>query len=464
MYWSLIGLHCLGRAGAAPAEAAKRWLRRCFAAIPASEADLEPAGGFCECGPVAGSSGEGSWRQPQLALTYASLASLLLLGDDLEWLDADSVRRFLARAQLPDGSMAPSLDAAAAAARDAGSACGDSAVPDVAAAAAGPAPAGPEAAVSVGGGGDLRFVFSALAAEEILWALERARSTAAAGTTRDPSRSADDGDAAVSSASGGRGSAPAVRGDTSAAAGRGADSGERPAKGSAVAVGTGPVGGCGVDRAAAVRYVLACQSYEGAFGLQPGQEGHGGATYCAVAALALAGALPGPRRDALLRCGAAPPALQGLALRRLVSWLSRRHTDKGGFEGRPGRGADVCYSWWLGASLQMVLGGDVDDLAGSSATGAQLPTLPSCALEKFTLLAQDLARGGFGKNPDSGADPLHSAYALAGLALCRRARISLGLQRLSASTGLPASVAIAAGIPEAHVCADGVLRAMFASP
>ncbi|KAA0166503.1 hypothetical protein FNF31_01281 [Cafeteria roenbergensis] len=263
MYWSLIGLHCLGRAGAAPADAARGWLRCCFAAVPASEAHPEPAGGFCECGPVAGSSGEGSWRQPQLALTYAALASLLILGDTLEWLDADSVRRFLARAQLSDGSMASGLDAA--------------------------------------------------------------------------------------------------------------------------------------------------------------QE--------------------------------AEPAEAG----------ARRHTDEGGFEGRPARGADVCYSWWLGASLQMVLGGDVDDLAGSAAAGGQLPILPSHSLENFTLLAQDLARGGFGKNPESGADPLHSAYALAGLALCKRARKALGLERVSASTGLPASVAMSAGIPEAHVCAAGVRREMFAS-
>ncbi|KAA0176368.1 hypothetical protein FNF27_02064 [Cafeteria roenbergensis] len=242
MYWSLIGLHCLGRAGAAPADAARGWLRCCFAAVPASEAHPEPAGGFCECGPVAGSSGEGSWRQPQLALTYAALASLLILGDTLEWLDADSVRRFLARAQLSDGSMASGLDAA--------------------------------------------------------------------------------------------------------------------------------------------------------------QE--------------------------------AEPAEAGA-------------------------------SWWLGASLQMVLGGDVDDLAGSAAAGGQLPILPSHSLENFTLLAQDLARGGFGKNPESGADPLHSAYALAGLALCKRARKALGLERVSASTGLPASVAMSAGIPEAHVCAAGVRREMFAS-
>ncbi|KAJ0470634.1 putative protein geranylgeranyltransferase type I [Helianthus annuus] len=52
----------------------------------------------------------------------------------------------------------------------------------------------------------------------------------------------------------------------------------------------------GVDKEKAKNYILSCQfdsvdnvSYDGGFGLIPGQESHGGATYCAVASLRLMG-------------------------------------------------------------------------------------------------------------------------------------------------------------------------------
>jgi geranylgeranyl transferase type-1 subunit beta len=46
-----------------------------------------------------------------------------------------------------------------------------------------------------------------------------------------------------------------------------------------------------MDLEKALEYVLSCQSYDGGFGLCPGLEPHGGATYCAVATLKLVGQL-----------------------------------------------------------------------------------------------------------------------------------------------------------------------------
>ena len=46
--------------------------------------------------------------------------------------------------------------------------------------------------------------------------------------------------------------------------------------------------------------------------------------------------------------------------RALLVWLSERQFegDQGGTNGRPGKRADVCYAWWVGASLAVL--GDVD--------------------------------------------------------------------------------------------------------
>ena len=41
----------------------------------------------------------------------------------------------------------------------------------------------------------------------------------------------------------------------------------------------------------ATNYILSCKSYEGALGLTPGREGHGGSTFCGVASLYLMGVL-----------------------------------------------------------------------------------------------------------------------------------------------------------------------------
>ena len=35
----------------------------------------------------------------------------------------------------------------------------------------------------------------------------------------------------------------------------------------------------------------------------------------------------------------------------LVNWLI--HRQEGGFSGRPGKPADTCYSFWIGATLEV---------------------------------------------------------------------------------------------------------------
>eukprot|EP00741_Cyanophora_paradoxa_P000472 tig00000405_g460.t1 len=147
----------------------------------------------------------------------------------------------------------------------------------------------------------------------------------------------------------------------------------------------GDWGGMDVDAAAA--YVAASQTYEGGLGMGPGQEAHAGSTYCGLAALRLMGRL-GALRDA--------PGL--------LRWLAFRQVFGAGFAGRANKAVDTCYSFWAGASLALLR----PELEAPLSNGEHL--------RGHTLACQHAA-GGFSKWPRTRPDPLHTYYALCGLAL-----------------------------------------------
>ena len=68
----------------------------------------------------------------------------------------------------------------------------------------------------------------------------------------------------------------------------------------------------------------------------PGAESHAAYSFCAVGALAVIDRLDLIDRD------------------ELGYWLMLRQTDAGGFNGRPEKLPDVCYSWWALSSLVMI--------------------------------------------------------------------------------------------------------------
>jgi prenyltransferase beta subunit len=76
----------------------------------------------------------------------------------------------------------------------------------------------------------------------------------------------------------------------------------------------------------------------------------------------------------------------------------------GGLTGRPGKAADVCYTWWVTASAAM---------AGLDPAGLW----DRAALTAFLSACQFRPLGGFGKDAEAYSDPMHTFYALAGLAL-----------------------------------------------
>lgn len=91
------------------------------------------------------------------------------------------------------------------------------------------------------------------------------------------------------------------------------------------------------------------------------------------------------------------PQLQGL--RR---WLINRQED--GFQGRPNKPVDTCYSFWVGASLKML---DMYEFVDFERN------------KEYLLMTQDGLLGGFAKWVDTRADPLHAYLGLAGLSLMK---------------------------------------------
>jgi hypothetical protein len=125
--------------------------------------------------------------------------------------------------------------------------------------------------------------------------------------------------------------------------------------------------------------------------LLAGLESHGGSTFCALASLQLMGTL-----DQVL-----PPRKRA----RVLHWLISRQMGKGGgFQGRPHKAIDTCYSFWVGSSLHLLGMGGLADAEANRA---------------FLMTTQNSKGGGFAKWPDTMADPLHAYMGISGLALQR---------------------------------------------
>ena len=83
-------------------------------------------------------------------------------------------------------------------------------------------------------------------------------------------------------------------------------------------------------------------------------------------------------------------------------WLCERQLPSGGLNGRPEKLPDVCYSWWVMASLCII---------------GRLNWLDKTRLKRFILACQDTETGGMSDRPGDMPDPYHTLFALAGLSL-----------------------------------------------
>ena len=154
----------------------------------------------------------------------------------------------------------------------------------------------------------------------------------------------------------------------------------------------------GVDIPKAVNYIRSCRSWDGAISLIPGQEGHGGSTFCGIASLVLMGKL----QDFLNEGNSG-----GGWEKDLIKWCVSRQI--GGMQGRPNKAEDTCYSYWIGGTLYLL---GVDNL------------LDQHELMRFVLGCQT-DMGGFSKLEGSFyPDLLHSFYSMAWLSLYSRGKKS----------------------------------------
>lgn len=136
---------------------------------------------------------------------------------------------------------------------------------------------------------------------------------------------------------------------------------------------------------AAVRYIEACRDVgDGSFAAKPGAESHGGQVFCCVAALSIV------------------EKVDLIDTSRLLQWLAFRQTSTGGLNGRPQKSEDVCYSWWILASLAILEAVDCIDAK---------------ALHEFILKCQDDVEGGIADRPGDVGDLFHTFFGLAGTAI-----------------------------------------------
>jgi len=141
-----------------------------------------------------------------------------------------------------------------------------------------------------------------------------------------------------------------------------------------------------IDRA--TNFIMNCLNFDGGFGCRPGAESHAGQIYCCLGFLSLV-----QRLD----------YLDESTRNMLAWWLCERQLDKsGGLNGRPEKLPDVCYSWWVLATLKIL---------------GKIQWINSEKLSKFILATQDDETGGCADRPGNIPDPFHTLFATTGLSL-----------------------------------------------
>lgn len=116
-------------------------------------------------------------------------------------------------------------------------------------------------------------------------------------------------------------------------------------------------------------------------------ESHGGTTFCALAALQLSDQMH---------------LLTSKQLEKVKRWLLFR--QDGGFQGRPNKPIDTCYSFWIGSALKII---DAFELSNFKEN------------REYILSCQDTIVGGFSKWSGTSSDPFHTYFGLCGLSFLR---------------------------------------------
>ncbi|KAK2194804.1 bifunctional Protein farnesyltransferase subunit beta/Terpenoid cyclases-protein prenyltransferase alpha-alpha toroid/PFTB repeat/Prenyltransferase subunit beta [Babesia duncani] len=141
-------------------------------------------------------------------------------------------------------------------------------------------------------------------------------------------------------------------------------------------------------------HISKCQTYEGGIAGELNLEAHAGYTYCAVAALALM------------------DRLDVINVEKLKSWCHSLQTNQFGYQGRTHKLVDACYSFWVGATIDILTG------AWGTCLNAQLLKV---YLYTFSQMQQ-----GFRDKPNVQPDLYHTCYALSALLVLSRHSVCEG--------------------------------------
>lgn len=139
-----------------------------------------------------------------------------------------------------------------------------------------------------------------------------------------------------------------------------------------------------------VEFLIRCQNYEGGFGGVPHEdEAHGGYTFCAVASLAILG------------------ALDRIDVEKLADWCSQRqYNDEKGLSGRSNKLVDVCYSFWVGGTAAILEAYGYGNCINKTELKEYI--LKCCQME---------TRPGIRDKPGTRPDFYHTNYGLLGVAI-----------------------------------------------
>ncbi|GAB0098881.1 Geranylgeranyl transferase type I subunit beta [Sergentomyia squamirostris] len=138
-----------------------------------------------------------------------------------------------------------------------------------------------------------------------------------------------------------------------------------------------------VDRKKMAQYIRNSLRYDYGVSQHMEMEGHGGTTFCAVAALHLSDQLD---------------VLSTREVEGMKRWLVLRQGE--GFQGRPNKTEDTCYSFWIAATLKILNAFHLTDFEEN---------------RKFILSTQNRVVGGFSKWPHFNTDPFHTYFGICGL-------------------------------------------------
>ncbi|CAG8443100.1 17868_t:CDS:10 [Acaulospora morrowiae] len=156
--------------------------------------------------------------------------------------------------------------------------------------------------------------------------------------------------------------------------------------------------------AGTAEWIKRCQNFDGGIGGEPGIEGHGGYAFCGLASMEMMG-----KSDML-------------DIPLLLHWASSLQMQvEGGFQGRPNKLVDGCYSFWVGALfpvLEAILTRqrykknepDEENLGYVAQS-----LFDREALQEYILIACQYPRGGLIDKPKRSPDHYHTCYCLSGL-------------------------------------------------